>query len=110
MTPSGKPTTDVMVYGACKTAFKSGGFSKSAINSSLVTNNPSADLAFNPQSGRGFEAGIRIGAQNDRSQRAVIGKNLTNTFSFIGATHRADAADVEVLMRGGEGQRGALRV
>ena len=59
VTLSWKPTSDIMVYGAYKTAYKSGGFSNSAINSSLVTNNPSADLAFNPERGRGFEAGIK---------------------------------------------------
>ena len=71
VTLSWKPTTDVMVYGAYKTAYKSGGFSNSAINSSLVTNNPSADLAFNPERGRGFEAGIKT-TLFDRQLRANL--------------------------------------
>lgn len=71
ITLSWKPTSDVMVYGAYKTAYKSGGFSNSAINSALVTNNPSADLAFNPERGRGFEAGIKT-TLLDRQLRANL--------------------------------------
>jgi len=71
VTLSWKPSSDVMVYGAYKTAYKSGGFSNSAINSSLVTNNPSADLAFNPERGRGFEAGIKTTLM-DRQLRANL--------------------------------------
>jgi iron complex outermembrane receptor protein len=58
VTLSWKPNRDIMVYGAYKTAYKSGGFSNSAINSALATN-PAAALAFNPEKGRGFEAGIK---------------------------------------------------
>lgn len=71
VTLSWKPNADVMVYGAYKTAYKSGGFSNSAINSALVTNNPSADLAFNPERGRGFEAGIKT-TLFDRQLRANL--------------------------------------
>jgi iron complex outermembrane receptor protein len=71
VTLSWKPSSDVMVYGAYKTAYKSGGFSNSAINSALVTNNPSADLAFNPERGRGFEAGIKT-TLFDRQLRANL--------------------------------------
>ncbi len=71
LTLSWKPTSDIMVYGAYKTAYKSGGFSNSAINSALVTNNPSADLAFNPERGRGFEAGIKT-TLFDRQLRANL--------------------------------------
>ncbi|WP_421839558.1 TonB-dependent receptor [Novosphingobium sp.] len=71
VTISWKPSSDVMVYGAYKTAYKSGGFSNSAINSALVTNNPSADLAFNPERGRGFEAGIKT-TLFDRQLRANL--------------------------------------
>ena len=71
VTLSWKPSSEVMVYGAYKTAYKSGGFSNSAINSSLVTNNPSADLAFNPEKGRGFEAGIKT-TLLDRQLRANL--------------------------------------
>ncbi|WP_249341596.1 TonB-dependent receptor [Sphingomonas sp. 3P27F8] len=58
-TVSYKPSSKIMIYGAYKTAYKSGGFSNSAINSALVTNNPSRDLAFNPEKGKGFEVGIK---------------------------------------------------
>jgi outer membrane receptor protein involved in Fe transport len=47
-----------MIYGGYKTAYKSGGFSNSAINSALAPN-PARDLAFQPEKGRGFEAGIK---------------------------------------------------
>lgn len=71
VTLSWKPSSDVMVYGAYKTAYKSGGFSNSAINSSLVTVNPVADFAFNPERGRGFEAGIKT-TLFDRQLRANL--------------------------------------
>lgn len=71
VTVSWKPTSDVMVYGAYKTAYKSGGFSNSAINSSLVTVNPVADFVFNPERGRGFEAGIKT-TLFDRQLRANL--------------------------------------
>lgn len=51
-----KPTPDITVYGAYKTAYKSGGFSNSGIFS------PSAGLAdfeFDPEKAKGFEAGIK---------------------------------------------------
>jgi len=50
------PTRDLTVYGAFKTAYKSGGFSNSGFVS--ATTIPS-DLAFNPEKARGFEAGIK---------------------------------------------------
>lgn len=71
VTLSWKPTSDILVYGAYKTAYKSGGFSNSAINSSLVTVNPVADFAFNPERGRGFEAGIKT-TLFDRQLRANL--------------------------------------
>lgn len=51
-----KPSADITVYGAYKTAYKSGGFSNSGIYS------PSAGLAdfeFDPEKAKGFEAGIK---------------------------------------------------
>lgn len=51
-----KPTSDITMYGAYKTAYKSGGFSNSGIYS------PSAGLAdfeFDPEKAKGFEAGIK---------------------------------------------------
>lgn len=55
---SWKPTTDVMVYGSYKTAYKSGGFSNGGLNS-LASSNPTADLTFAPERARGFEGGIK---------------------------------------------------
>lgn len=53
-----KPTRDVMVYGAYKSAYKAGGFSNGGINSAL-SSSPLADLTFEPEKARGFEAGIK---------------------------------------------------
>ncbi|GLK44685.1 MULTISPECIES: TonB-dependent receptor [Novosphingobium] len=51
-----KPTDDVTVYGASKTAYKSGGFSNSGFVSASTV--PS-DVAFAPEKARGFEVGIK---------------------------------------------------
>ncbi|WP_231958271.1 TonB-dependent receptor [Novosphingobium resinovorum] len=51
-----KPTDDVTVYGAYKTAYKSGGFSNSGFVSAGTV--PS-DVAFKPEKARGFEVGIK---------------------------------------------------
>lgn len=53
-----KPTPDVMVYGAYKTAYKSGGFSNGGINSKF-SSDPMADLTFNPEKAEGFEIGFK---------------------------------------------------
>jgi len=53
-----KPTPDLLLYGAYKTAYKSGGFSNGGINSKLSAD-PYSDLTFNPEKARGFEAGIK---------------------------------------------------
>ena len=58
ITLSWTPTADILVYGAYKAAYKSGGYSNSAINSSLAPN-PNADLQFQPEKGKGFEVGIK---------------------------------------------------
>lgn len=58
ITLSWKPTRDILVYGGYKAAYKSGGFSNSAINSALVSD-PARDLQFDPEKGRGFEAGVK---------------------------------------------------
>jgi len=55
-TLSWKPTDDVTVYGAYKTAYKSGGFSNSGFVSATTV--PS-DVAFRPEKARGFEVGIK---------------------------------------------------
>jgi iron complex outermembrane receptor protein len=57
-TLSWKPIHDIMIYGAYKTNYKSGGFSNGGINSGFSTN-PFNDLTFAPEKARGFEAGIK---------------------------------------------------
>jgi iron complex outermembrane receptor protein len=53
-----KPQDDLMFYGAYKTAYKSGGFSNSGINSKFSAD-PSADLTFDPEEAEGFEVGMK---------------------------------------------------
>lgn len=53
-----KPTPDLMIYGAYKTAYKSGGFSNGGINSKFSAD-PKADLTFDPETAEGFEFGIK---------------------------------------------------
>lgn len=51
-----KPTTDVTVYGAYKTGYKSGGFSN---GSTITAATVASDIAFDPETVRGFEGGIK---------------------------------------------------
>ncbi|NJC32884.1 outer membrane receptor protein involved in Fe transport [Sphingomonas jejuensis] len=51
-----KPTEDLTIYGAYRTAYKSGGFSNASAY--LVTSRPQ-DLSFGPESASGFEAGFK---------------------------------------------------
>lgn len=51
-----KPVSGITVYGAYKTAYKSGGFSNSGIYSPSAT---LADFEFDPEKAEGFEAGIK---------------------------------------------------
>ncbi|WP_327754910.1 TonB-dependent receptor (plasmid) [Sphingobium sp. SJ10-10] len=53
-----KPTNDILIYGAYKTAYKSGGFSNGSFNSALSSNNL-ADITFGKEKARGFEAGFK---------------------------------------------------
>lgn len=53
-----KPSNTLLVYGAYKTAYKSGGFSNGGINSALSAD-PKGDLTFNPETAEGFEVGIK---------------------------------------------------
>ncbi|WP_156680923.1 TonB-dependent receptor [Sphingomonas profundi] len=57
-TISWKPMRGLLFYGAYKTAYKSGGFSNSGINSSF-SNDPSGDLTFEPEKASGFELGAK---------------------------------------------------
>ncbi|MFS0736832.1 TonB-dependent receptor [Sphingomonas sp. 1P06PA] len=60
-----RPTDNLTVYAAYKTAYKSGGFS----NSTTLTNGArDSDLAFAPEKARGFEGGIK-GTVLDRQLR-----------------------------------------
>ena len=51
-----RPSRDVTVYGAYKTAYKSGGFSNSSI---LTPSTPDDFFTFEPERARGFESGIK---------------------------------------------------
>lgn len=51
-----KPTPDITVYGAYKTAYKSGGFSNST---TYVRATRVEDVAFGPEKASGFEGGIK---------------------------------------------------
>jgi outer membrane receptor protein involved in Fe transport len=53
-----KPTEGLMIYGAYKTAYKSGGFSNGGINSKFSAD-PTADLTFDPETAEGFEIGLK---------------------------------------------------
>ena len=53
-----KPTRDLMVFGAYKTAYKSGGFSNGGINSQFSPD-PEGDLTFDPETAEGFEIGVK---------------------------------------------------
>ena len=51
-----KPSSNVTLYGAYKTGYKSGGFSNSAI---LSTGTLPGDLEFKPETAKGFEGGVK---------------------------------------------------
>jgi len=57
-TISWKPNRSIMVYGAYKTAYKSGGFTNGGLNS-VLSASPYDDLTFNPERASGFEGGIK---------------------------------------------------
>ncbi|RYD64500.1 MAG: ligand-gated channel, partial [Sphingomonadales bacterium] len=65
-----KPERDITVYGAYKTAYKSGGFS----NSSIYTINTSVPdfFTFNPEKAKGFEGGVKT-TLFDRQLRFNVG-------------------------------------
>lgn len=69
-TVSWKPTSDILVYGAFKTAYKSGGFSNGGIDSKF--GNAAVDLLFNPEKARGFEMGVKTELM-DRQLRLNFG-------------------------------------
>jgi outer membrane receptor protein involved in Fe transport len=57
-TLSWKPERDLTLYASYKTGYKSGGFSGSALNSALA-NTTAAQLAFKPETPKGFEGGVK---------------------------------------------------
>lgn len=65
-----KPTNDITVYGAYKTAYKSGGFSNSSIH---TVNTAVPDFfTFDPEKAKGFEGGIKT-MLFDRQLRFNVG-------------------------------------
>lgn len=58
-TISWKPVQDIMLYGAFKTGYKSGGFDNSGINSAAIAANPVSYMTFSPEKARGFELGAK---------------------------------------------------
>ncbi len=64
-----QPTRDITVYGAYKTAYKSGGFSNSGFVSATTI---ASDVAFNPERARGFEGGVKT-TLFDRQLRLNLG-------------------------------------
>lgn len=71
-TISWKPSQDILVYGAFKTAYKSGGFSNGGIDSLAPGADPKVDLLFNQEKAEGFEAGIKT-ELFDRQLRLNLG-------------------------------------
>ena len=57
-TLSWKPESNLTLYASYKTGYKSGGFSGSALNSA-VANTTEAQLAFKPETPKGFEGGVK---------------------------------------------------
>ena len=59
-TISWKPMEGIMLYGAYKTAYKSGGFDNSGINSAAIVGiDPATYMTFNPEKAKGFELGAK---------------------------------------------------
>jgi len=65
VTLSYKPTPDLLLFGAYKTGYKSGGFSNGGINSGFSPD-PLADLTFAPETVEGFEAGVKSTLANNQ--------------------------------------------
>jgi iron complex outermembrane recepter protein len=76
VTVSYKPNRNVMVYGAFKSGYKSGGFSNSGINSAFSTN-PLDDLTFDEEKAHGFEGGIKSTLADKQLRLNLIGYTYT---------------------------------
>lgn len=59
------PYRGLLVYGAYKTGYKSGGFSNGGINSAFSAD-PQGDLTFNPETVEGYEFGIKSTVANNQ--------------------------------------------
>ncbi len=69
-----KPTPDLLIYGAYKTAYKSGGFSNGGINSKFITNIlPQDYLTFDKETAEGFEGGIKLTTMDNQLRLNLIG-------------------------------------
>src|SRR5690554_6111569 len=102
-TLSWTPTDDVMVFGAYRVAYKSGGYSNSAINSALAIN-ASRDLFFGPEKGKGFEFGVKSNLLDNQVRANLTYYNFkytdlqidyfnAQTFAYI--TYNAGSARTE---------------
>ncbi|QQN73430.1 TonB-dependent receptor [Croceicoccus sp. YJ47] len=66
-----QPSRDLLVFGAYKTAYKSGGFSNGGINSQFSPN-PQDDLTFEPETAEGFEVGVKSTILDNQLRLNVI--------------------------------------
>ncbi|WP_417612679.1 TonB-dependent receptor [Parasphingorhabdus sp.] len=73
-----RPTDDVMLYGAYRVAYKSGGFSNSAINSALSAT-PATDLTFDREKGKGYEFGVKSTLADNQLQANITYYNYKYT-------------------------------
>jgi iron complex outermembrane receptor protein len=87
-----RPTNDLTAYLDYKTAYKSGGFSNSALDTAL--GNGAADMTFAPEKSKGFEGGLKstlfdhqvrlnIGAYSYKYTNFQIDFQNSQTFAFI---------------------------
>lgn len=102
-TLSWKPTDDLMLYGAYRVAYKSGGYSNSAINSALAIN-VAQDLIFGPEKGKGFEFGVKSNLIDNQLRANLTYYNFKytdlqidyfNAQSFAYVTYNAGSARTE---------------
>lgn len=73
-TISWKPEKDINLFLSYKTAYKSGGFSNSGVNSILATVD---DFTFEPEKARGFEGGIKSTLFDRQLRVNLIGYSYT---------------------------------
>lgn len=102
-TLSWKPTDDLMLFGAYRVAYKSGGYSNSAINSALAPT-PADDLIFEPEKGKGFEVGVKSNLLDNQVRANLTYYNFKytnlqidyfNAQNFAYVTYNAGSARTE---------------